>query len=161
MFWFVSLSLGSAAMAGDPDQDDRDFIAENMDADLQFILSESGVSLHRQAAIARRYGSLKKFSAIGDDRAQLRVACLQDFAIPQDTPDNRAEVAAIVAAWETAKEFVSKEVELRAEAKVLGQPKILQSHERQSMIRAVERVLWKGFMGLWASLRRRAQITLR
>jgi len=127
-------------MAGDPDQDDRDFIAENMDADLQFILSESGVSLHRQAAIARRYGSLKKFNAIGDDRAQLRVACLQDFAIPQDTPDNRAEVAAIVAAWETAKEFVSKEVELRAEAKVLGQPKILQSHERQSMIRAVERI---------------------
>ena len=66
-------------MAGDPDQDDRDFIAENMDADLQFILSESGVSLHRQAAIARRYGSLKKFNAIGDDRAQLRVACLQDL----------------------------------------------------------------------------------
>ena len=138
--WDSCLTPVSAAMAGDPDQDDRDFIAENMDADLQFILSESGVSLHRQAAIARRYGSLRKFNAIGDDRGQLRTACLQDFAIPQDTPDNRAEVAAIVAAWETAKEFVSKEVELRAEAKVLGQPKILQSHERQSMIRAVERI---------------------
>ena len=133
-------TLVSAAMAVDPDQDDRDFIAEHMDADLQFILSETGVSLHRQAAIARRYGTLRKFNAIGDDRAQLRVACLQDFAIPQDTPENRAEVAAIVAAWETAKEFVAKEVELRAEAKVLGQPKILQSHERQSMIRAVERI---------------------
>ena len=83
---------------------------------------------------------LGSFNAIGDDRTQLRVACLQDFAIPQDTPENRAEVAAIVAAWETAKEFVAKEVELRAEAKVLGQPKILQSHERQSMIRAVERI---------------------
>lgn len=112
-----------------------------MDADLQFILSESGVSIHRQAAIARRYGSLRKFNAIGDDRPQIRTACLQDFAIPQDTPENRAEVAAIVAAWETAKEFVAKEIELRAEAKVLGQPKILQSHERQSMIRAVERIL--------------------
>ena len=53
-------------MAVDPDQDDRDFIAENMDADLQFILSETGVSLHRQAAIARR----RKFNAIGDNRAQ-------------------------------------------------------------------------------------------
>ena len=40
----------------------------------------------------------------------------------------------------TAKEFVAEEIELRAEAKVLGQPKILQSHERQSMIRAVERI---------------------
>ncbi|CAL1140971.1 unnamed protein product [Cladocopium goreaui] len=29
-----------------------------------------------------------------------------------DTPENRAEVAAIVAAWEVAKEFVSKEVEI-------------------------------------------------
>ena len=127
-------------MAVDPDEADRDFIAQNMDADLQFILSETGVSLRRQAAIARRYGTLRKFNAIGDDRAQIRTACLQDFAVGQDTPENRAEVAAIVAAWETAKEFVAKEVELRAEAKVLGQPKILQSHERQSMIRAVERI---------------------
>ena len=44
------------AMAADPDEADRDFIAQNMDADLQFILSETGVSLRRQAAIARRYG---------------------------------------------------------------------------------------------------------
>ena len=127
-------------MAVDQDEADRELIAQNMDADLQFILSETGVSIHAQAAIARRFGTLRKFNAIGDDRAQLRLACLQDFAILQDTPENRAEVAAIVAAWETAKEFVAKEVELRAEAKVLGQPKILQSHERQSMIRAVERI---------------------
>ena len=126
---------------GDPqDAVDRAFIAENMDSDLQFILSDSGVSIRRQAAIARRYGSLRKFNAIGDDRAELRNACLHDFAVPQDTPENRAEVAAIVTAWETAKEYVSKETELRAEAKVLGQPRILQAHERQAMIKAVERV---------------------
>jgi hypothetical protein len=129
-------------MAVDQDEADRELIAQNMDADLQFILSETGVSIHSQAAIARRFGTLWKFNVIGDDRAQLRVACLQDFAIAQDTPENRAEVAAVVAAWETAREFVAKEVELRAEAKVLGQPKILQSHERQSMIRAVERIHW-------------------
>lgn len=41
---------------------------------------------------------------------------LQDFAIPQDTPNNRAEVAAIVSAFETAKEYAAKEVELRAES---------------------------------------------
>eukprot|EP00435_Cladocopium_sp_Y103_P033708 s3649_g8.t1 len=127
-------------MAVDPDEADREFISQNMDSDLQFILADAGVSTRRQAAIARRYGSLRKFNAIGDDRAQLRTACLQDFAVPQDTPENRAEVAAIVAAWETAKEYVTKEVELRAEAKVLGQPRILQTHERQAMIKAVERV---------------------
>lgn len=107
-------------------------------SDQQFILSDSGVTVRRQAAIARRYGSLRKFSAIGDDI--IRTACLHDFAVPQDTPENRAEVAAIVAAWEVAKEFVSKEVEIRAEAKVLGQPGILQAHGRQALIKAVERV---------------------
>ena len=91
-------------------------------------------------AIARRYGSLKRFNALGDDRAGIRAACLADFAIPQDTPDNRAQVAAIVTAWETAQEYVSKEIELRAEAKVLGQPRILQVHERQAMVKAVENI---------------------
>ena len=38
-------------------------------------------------------------------------------------------LAAIVTAWETAKEYVSKEIELRAEAKVLGQPRLLQVGE--------------------------------
>ncbi|CAK9010089.1 Fucoxanthin-chlorophyll a-c binding protein C [Durusdinium trenchii] len=92
------------------------------------------------AAIARRYGTLRKFSALADDRAAIRTACLHDFAIPQDTPQGRAETAAVVSSWEIAKEFLAKEVELRAEAKVLGQPRILQIHERQAMLKAVEAV---------------------
>ena len=118
----------------------REFIATNMDSDLQFILDDSGVVVGNMVAIARRFGTLKRFNALGDDRASIRAACLADFAIPQDTPDNRAQVAAIVTAWETAQEYVSKEIELRAESKVLGQPRILQVHERQAMVRAVERI---------------------
>ena len=38
--WTVRPSLG--AMAVDPDEADREYISQNMDADLQFILSESG-----------------------------------------------------------------------------------------------------------------------
>ena len=49
-------------------------------------------------------------------------------------------MAAIVSAWETAQEYVAKETEIRAEAKVLGQPRVLQTHERQAMVRAVEAV---------------------
>ncbi len=93
-----------------------------MDSDLQFILGDAGVSLTHMVAVARRYGSLRRFNALGDDRAAIRTACLPDFALPQDTPDNRAQVAAIVSAWETAQEYVAKETEIRAEAKVLGQP---------------------------------------
>lgn len=117
-----------------PDEQ-RQFVADRMDSDLQFILSDCGVSLDGMVAVSRRFGTLKKFNAIGDSRADVRAACLHDFAIAQDTPDNRAEVAAIVSAWESAQEYVSKELELRAEAKVTGQPRNLQTHERQAMLR--------------------------
>ena len=118
----------------------KEFIAANMDSDLQFVLSDNGVSLAGQVAVARRYGSLRKFRALGDTRAEIRQACLQDFAIPQDNPADRAETAAVVSAWEVAQEFIQKETEIRAEAKVLGQPRTLQVHERQAMVRAVEAV---------------------
>jgi len=120
--------------------EEREFVANNMDSDLHFILGDSGVSLSNMVAVARRFGTLRRFNALADDRAGVRTACLHDFAIPQDTPDNRAQVAAIVTAWETAQEFVAKETEIRAEAKVLGQPRMLQTHERQAMVRAVEAI---------------------
>ena len=122
------------------EQQQKEFISANMDSDLQFVLSDNGVSLDGQVAVARRYGSLRKFRALGDTRAEIRLACLQDFAIPQDNPQSRAETAAIVSSWEVAQEFISKETEIRAEAKVLGQPRTLQVHERQAMVRAVEAV---------------------
>lgn len=118
----------------------KEFVSSRMDSDLQFILADAGVELSSQVAIARRYGSVRRFNAIADDRAQVRTACLQDFAIGMGTPDERAQVASIVAAWEIAKDFSAKEVELRAEAKVLGQPRVLQTHERQAMLKAVELV---------------------
>ena len=118
----------------------REFVQNNLDSDLQFILSDSGVALVHQVSIARHYGSLRKFSALGDDRASIRTSCLQDFALPADSPENRSQIAAIVSAWETSKEYLAKEIELKAEAKILGQPRNLQIHERQAMLRAVEAV---------------------
>ena len=64
----------------------REHVRDNMDSDLQFILSESGVALVNQASIAMDYGSTRKFNALDDDRAAIRTACLQDFAIAADTP---------------------------------------------------------------------------
>ena len=49
--------------------EEREFVAANMDSDLQFILGDSGVALTNMVAIARRYGSLRRFNALGDDRA--------------------------------------------------------------------------------------------
>ena len=113
-----------------------------MDSDLQFIFDDSGVSLANMVAVSRRFGTLKRFNALGDDRGAIRAACLADFAILQDNPDNRAQVAAIVTVWETAQEYVSKEIELRAEAKVLGQPRLIQVHERQAMVKAAVEAIY-------------------
>ena len=78
-----------------------------MDSDLQFILGDSGVSQLQQVSIARHCGSLRKFTALGDDRAAIRTACLQDFAIACRLPENRSQIAAIVSAWETSKALKS------------------------------------------------------
>eukprot|EP00439_Symbiodinium_sp_Y106_P009903 s10768_g1.t1 len=69
-----------------------------------------------------------QFQAIADDRAGSRAAAATDFGIPADTPAGRQQTAAIIS---------SKEIELRAEARALNQPRILQTQERQAMIRAV------------------------
>ena len=142
-FDFIS-SLGTQgfdrASGAMDEQQQKEFISEHMDSDLQFVLSDNRVSLGAQVAVARRYGTLRKFRALGDTRAEIRLACLQDFAIPQDNPADRAETAAIVSSWEVAQEFIAKETEIRAEAKVLGQPRTLQVHERQAMVKAVEAV---------------------
>ena len=116
----------------------RQFVADNMDSDLQFVMAESGVSLANQVAVPRHYGSMRRFNAIADDGGTLRTVCLQDFAMVQDNPVGRAQIASIVSAWETAREMIAKEMEFRAEAKILGQPRSLQTHERQAMLRAVE-----------------------
>ena len=108
-----------------------------VDADLQYVLQEAGASLATQYAVCGIHTTLRRFQAIADDRAGSRAAAATDFGIPNDTPAGRQQTAAIVAAWELAKEISSKEIELRAEARALNQPRVLQTQARQAMIRAV------------------------
>ena len=117
--------------------DMRTFIASRMDADLQFVLDEAGMEVRYQYAVGQVHTSLRRFQAAADDRAGMRALANTDFGIPADTPAGRAQVSATVAAWEAAKDMTAKEREVRAEAKVLGQPRVLQVHERQAMLRAV------------------------
>ena len=65
----------------------RKIVQTHVDSDLQSILGESGVALEHQVAIARHYGDFRKNSALGDDRAAIRTACVQDFAIPANAPE--------------------------------------------------------------------------
>ncbi|CAE7235577.1 unnamed protein product [Symbiodinium sp. CCMP2592] len=118
------------------DQADQRAEVAKMDSDLQYVLQEASASLATQYQVARLHQSRRRFQAIADNREGARTAA-RDFGINPDTPAGRVEVAAIVAAWELAKEYASKEVELRAEAKVLGHKRILQVQERQAMLKAV------------------------
>ncbi|CAE7041883.1 unnamed protein product [Symbiodinium sp. CCMP2592] len=109
----------------------------SVDADLQYVLQEAGASLATQYAVCNVHSTLRRFQAIADDRAGSRTAANTDFGVPTDTPAGRQQTAAIVAAWKLAKEISSKEIELRAEARALNQPRILQTQERQALLRAV------------------------
>ena len=107
------------------------------DSDLQYILQESGATLQTQYRVVQVHASRRRFQAVADTRAEARTAANRDFGIPNDTVEGRAQAAAIVAAWELAKEYTTKEVELKAEAKVLGHKRVVQVQERQAMLRAV------------------------
>ena len=86
------------------------------DSDLQLVLQESGAGLDTQ---------YKVVPGIGLDTGIV---------------EGRARIASIVVAWEAARDYDEKERELRAEARVVGQKRILQVQERQSMLRTVNSV---------------------
>ena len=76
---------------------------------------------------------------MADDRASLRTALQDDFAMRPDSAPNRAAIASVVSAWESAKYAHSEEVvRLRQEAKALGAPRPLPHTYRSAMIRALE-----------------------
>ncbi|OLP76746.1 hypothetical protein AK812_SmicGene43280, partial [Symbiodinium microadriaticum] len=109
-------------------------------SDLQYVLQEAGADLTTQFNICSLHTTLRRFQAIADTRAEARTAATRDFGCDANTAAGRQQQAAVVASWELAKEVSAKEVELRAEAKVLGQPRVLQVQERQAMIAAVTAV---------------------
>ncbi|CAE7235547.1 unnamed protein product [Symbiodinium sp. CCMP2592] len=81
-----------------------------------------------------------RFQAIADSRPEARAAGKADFGLDDGAAEGRQQIAGVVAAWELARDVISKETETRAEAKVLGQPRILQVTERQAMLKAVAAV---------------------
>ena len=110
------------------------------DSDLQFVLGEAGLSLDAQYRVVQRHTTLRRFQAIADTRGEARASGKTDFGLDDGNPEGRQQIAGIVAAWELARDVITKETETRAEAKVLGQPRILQVTERQAMLKAVAAV---------------------
>ena len=94
------------------------------DSDLQYILQEAGASLSTMYRVTSVHTTRRRFQAIADSRSEARTAAKDDFSIDVTTAAGRAQAAAIVAAWELAKEYTEKETELKAESKILGRRRV-------------------------------------
>ncbi len=110
----------------------------NVDADLQFIFQEAGMSEQAQYDIGQHYRTVRRFSALADTRTDLRAALATDFTLRADNAAGRAEVAAALAAWESARQAHEEEIKLRQESKSLGLSRPLPHTDRSAMLRAVE-----------------------
>ena len=122
------------------DATSRAYVAQHVSADLIYVWEEMGLSLLHQRELAERYRSVALFSSIADTRADARAALRAEVTVA-DTPDGRAAVAALVAAWQTCYDMADQERRLKAEAHVLGLPKPLPSNDRMGMRHALERVV--------------------
>ena len=118
----------------------RAYVAQHVSADLIYVWEETGLSLLHQRELAERYRSVALFSSIADTRADARAALRAEVTVA-DTPDGRAAVAPLVAAWQTCYDMADQERRLKAEAHVLGLPKPLPSNDRMGMRHALERVV--------------------
>ena len=88
--------------------DMQEFLQKHVDADLTYLLEDSGVPLKQQYDITQNYRTVKVFSAIADDRKEMRETCKADFQLdPATSAQIRVVIAQIITAWEASKEFVS------------------------------------------------------
>ena len=128
-------------MAAPTDEQRRNFLQANVDADLIFVWDEAGVPLSVQYDVGQNYRSVRKFSALGDSRVEVRAAFVADLALdPAANPAVRPTLASLVTAWQVASEVVDKEIQARAEAKNLGVPRQVTYTDRNALVSSYERV---------------------
>ena len=119
------------------------------DSDLLFTMTDCGVPLSAQWRLIRTgYTTLRKFSGIEDTRATVRASLVLDLgldplAVGDPGREARMTLATLVTAWESAKDRLGKETQIRTEAKALGVTRQVDVIDRTAMKRAVEAVFGK------------------
>ncbi|CAE7523389.1 glyQS [Symbiodinium microadriaticum] len=89
------------------------------------------------------FDTIGKFSAYADTRATIRTALRDDFALEGDTLEKRSAVAAVIMAWESCKSYVTKEADIKAEAKLLGVTRPIAHTDRTAMKAAFEKTHYR------------------
>jgi hypothetical protein len=117
----------------------RQYVAESVSADLAYILDDAGVEEQIQYVITQHYRTVRRFSTLGVDRASVRAALLADFGLnPATGAVVRAQVGAVVSAWEASSDFIEADTKIRTEAKILGIPQALSAGDKLAMRKAVD-----------------------
>ena len=114
------------------------YLDQNLTSDLLHIFQECGVPLGLQYRLGQHFKNVKHFGACADDRAQVRQALKDDHSLEPTDQGKRAAVSAVISAWESCREYNSKENELKTEARVLGATRPVTQMERQAM-----RSIWR------------------
>ena len=96
------------------------------------------MSIGLQYSLGQHFTSVKKFSTNADTRAEVRQALKDDLAMEPVDQQARAAVAAVVSAWESCREYSTKQSELKAEARVMGVVRPITQTEKQAMRSAYE-----------------------
>ena len=116
------------------EQDRAEWVHSNIDADLQFIFQEAGIGERIQYDLGQHYATVRRFSALADDRAGVRNALAADFNLRADNAAGRAAIAAVVSAWDAARYSHEEEIKIRQEVKGLGTPRPLPHTDRSAMV---------------------------
>ncbi len=115
-------------------------------ADLLHVWEDSGVGLPQQYDLVMDgITNIRSFCGLEDSRVGFRGAMAVDLVLDPTIvgvvgKQNRLALAALVTAWEAGSEISRKEIQMRAESKVLRITRPIGVVERQAMKRAVELV---------------------
>ena len=116
----------------------RTFIMNNADSDLIYLMEDAQLSLALQHKIVTvGFKTLRQFAGMEETRAAVRLLATSVFEVAAEAR-NMLAIAQLCSAWESSREFVSRETALRAEAKLQGQPRPLGIPERTAMKRMLE-----------------------
>ena len=130
-------------LSGVSDDEMREML-KKAEADLLWVWQQNEIDLETQYKLAvLGYVTVRKFSGIDDTRQAVRAAMQTDLQIDPTAaaplgPKNRVTLASIVSAWETSREQITREVQVRAESKALNIQRPLLTTDRQIMRRALE-----------------------
>ena len=113
-----------------------------VDSALRFLLDEAGVSAEAQKKVYDAgFDTLRSFACLDETSTAVRAALKQCGLDAEANLATRKDVGLIVSAWESAKLQRSFQDKNKEEARVSGQPRLVQTTEYAAIRAAVEKSL--------------------